>query len=231
MNHILIPAEKEPDCLKILRSNPIHTYGDLKDPCKDQVIGQLSELQNELCAYCERKFSRPELPNKPELALVPYIEHYLPQKKVPEHQLSWNNFLAVCSGKFYKTINDRKAGIKTDFCSHKRGDKSLNIDPRINEHIQTLYYDENHRICSTLFDDELNSILNLNFDEICRERADSFMDFDSTFIDEGERMILSRKEIIIKAISEVENEHPAYKNFILYRYYSQLKEIEKTPSI
>ncbi|MBK9931547.1 MAG: hypothetical protein IPP04_16950 [Saprospiraceae bacterium] len=231
MNHVVIPSENEPVCLKVFRSNPVHTYKDLEGECKREVVKQLSDLQNELCAYCERKFSRPELPIEPELAVIPHIEHYLPQapSKFPQLQLNWDNFLAVCSGKFYKDLNDRKAGIKTDFCSHKRGDSTLSLDPRVREHVQTLFYDGNHRICSKNkeFDKELNTVFNLNFDAICRDRADRYMDFDSIFMDDGERMNLTREEIISKAIPTVKNECPGYKSFILYRYNEELKELKQ----
>jgi len=164
---IKINKSEEPICLERVRNNPNATYESLSldVDCNKEVRQLLHDDQKGLCAYCQRIFESKI-----------FIEHYIAQAdndRGRELQLSYSNFLGACSGKYYL---DRKKGNKILFCSVNRGNSTLTINPESQSDIDTLSYDEESRIKSTntIYQKELDTILNLNFDDLCLDRQITF---------------------------------------------------------
>lgn len=197
MKFVNIPHDAEPDCLRLLEY-PKHSYhGDLKDECKREVQNRLSQFQNKLCAYCER-----------ELKGV-FIEHYLPISSHPSNQLDWSNFLAVCLGNFYpKPI--------VSFCNRSRKDLPLSLDPRIEKHMLTIYFDDVLiRSTDSIFDKELNEVLNLNCVELCTLRATKFMELENTFLEDAIENNLSQAAFYEKLRNYVRNNHLEFYSYLI----------------
>lgn len=208
---ILINRTNEPPCLAVLRNEENSSYEEsLQGDCKKQVTTQLDSDQKHLCAYCQRAFTS-----------TVFIEHYIPQSIDASKQLDYSNFLGVCSGKYY--VN-RKTGKAIMFCSVNRANHSLRLDPSNLNHVDTIYYDENFRICSSnrQFEEELNRILNLNFDELCLDRIDKFERTLKSYQDLGLKMKLSPVQIYTKALQIIKNKNPDFSGFLLYKYQKLL---------
>lgn len=196
---------KEPECLKELRETQGTKYDDLQGVCLSSTRGLLHNEQNGLCAYCQR-----------QLKSSVFIEHYIPQSKNSLLELEYTNFLGVCSGKYYL---DKITGQHIEFCSCSRGNKSLLVNPLDEDSIDTLFYDEKNRICSTdnQINDDLNKTLNLNFAEICEDRKNSYDNFLQSIFSIGQKMNLSKIEIYEKALRSIGTQTKEFHGFLVYR--------------
>lgn len=209
---ILIDKSPEPDCLKVLKTNPDNTYDDLEGDCKKEVQDSLFSDQYKLCAYCQSNFKS-----------TVFIEHYIPQTTDSKKALQYANFLGVCSGKYYL---DRKKGTKIDFCSHSRGSAELTINPEDSAHIATLTYDEENRIVSSdaVFNNELNHVLNLNFDDLCLDREIS-LETETQSVDElAIEMQIGKVEMYQKLIRSILTKPPKFSGFVLFRLNQYLQK-------
>ncbi len=204
---IHITKSEEPDCLKELREVPENKYENLQGECLNITRDLLYDDQKGLCAYCQRR-----------LTSTTFIEHYIPRSKDRSKELDFSNFLGVCSGKYYV---DKRTGKHIKFCSNIRGNEDLTISPLNETDIETLYYDENNKICSSNqpINNDLNSKLNLNFDELCEERQKSYDNFLKNIIDLGSKLGLSKIEIFEKALNVVRMKIPSYEfnSFLIFR--------------
>lgn len=230
MRQVKIISEKEPDCLKELRKDSNNNYDHLRDECRQQVKDTLVELQQGLCAYCERKI----LPSGVKGVSEVRIEHYIPinrgsKNKDPLLELGWDNFLGVCNGKIYDQI-------KGDFCSPKRGQTPLNVDPRNEDHIKTIRFDKDANIWSIndLINNDLKNekILNLNCEALVKKRVDAFDNIDSQFSDQGSFQKVSKNEFYRKTIKNIQEGNPEYQSFLLYAFRERLKiELDRSNHI
>lgn len=206
MNHIIIPPDIEPECLKSLRSDPVHTYNDLKGDCKYQVVEQLSGLQNELCAYCERK-------------LTGFIEHYLSINTHPDKQLDWDNFLAVCSGRLWTT--------NEVCCSQSKDNTILSLDPRKRECIDSIYFEgEFIRSKDMKWDGELNNILGLNCSSLINKRLARLKELEYTFLDDAIGNNLSELEFNQKLLRNVKNDFPEFYSYLIFSIESRIQTLK-----
>ena len=204
-----------PNCLTELKVKPDATYNDLQNPCKSIVQEQLKTEQKNLCAYCQRKFNS-----------AVFIEHYVPQSIDNTKQLDYNNFLGVCSGQYYL---DRKTGKSIRFCSVNRGNQDLTINPINQNDIDTIFYNENFQICSTdvIFQNELNVILNLNFDDLCIDREIAYEKELNAFFELAEALELDNPiELFSKAIRSVAISNPEFSGLLIYKFKEQLQFYE-----
>lgn len=211
---IQIPDDAEPECLSKLRAIPESEYRKgLKDNCKDQVERTLLKYQNNLCAYCQKSIEN-----------VKTIEHYISISQDTSLQLVWNNFLAVCSGNWY--LNG-PTDFKIIYCHKKKGHATVHFNPKIKEHIDSLYYDNECRLCSNdhTFNTDINKVLNLNFDQIRTARSDAFIKLDKIY----KRLSLERKltqaQSLNKAIKTIKSLNPEYSGFLLYFYIKKLNKL------
>ena len=127
-------------------------YDELLSSEKDVIKKILLEEQGYKCAYCMSKIS---MSNST-------IEHYIPRNGINGDMplsLDYRNLFAVCD-------TTRRCPKEEQTCDVKKGDKLLHIDPRLQEHIDTIYYDRSGYIRSSFssgtdnLDDDLNQILN-----------------------------------------------------------------------
>ena len=127
-------------------------YDELLSSEKDVIKKILLEEQGYKCAYCMSNIS---MSNST-------IEHYIPRKGTNGDMslsLDYRNLFAVCD-------TTRGCPEEEQTCDVKKGDKLLHIDPRLQEHIDTIYYDRSGYIRSSFssgtdnLDDDLNQILN-----------------------------------------------------------------------
>ena len=86
--------------------------------------------------------------------------------------LDYRNLFAVCD-------TTRGCPEEEQTCDVKKGDKLLHIDPCLQEHIDTIYYNRSGYIRSSFssgadnFDDDLNQILNLNSRQLVNNRVNA----------------------------------------------------------
>ena len=141
-------------------------YDDLVSEEKDAMKQVLLEEQGYKCAYC---MSNINMNNST-------IEHYIPRKGTNGDMslsLDYRNLFAVCD-------TTRGCPEEEQTCDVKKGDKLLHIDPRLQEHIDTIYYDRSGYIRSSFssgtdnFDDDLNQILNLNSRQLLNNRISAW---------------------------------------------------------
>ena len=102
-------------------------YDDLVSEEKDAMKQVLLEEQGYKCAYCMSNIS---MSNST-------IEHYIPRNGTNGDMslsLDYRNLFAVCD-------TTRGCPEEEQTCDVKKGNKLLHIDPRLQEHIDTIYYD------------------------------------------------------------------------------------------
>lgn len=210
MIYIEINQDQEPICLRELRLKG-ETYTALEGECMAATREVLKSEQYGYCAYCEQRFRS-----------VVHIEHYVSQQYDPTRDLDFSNYLGICFGREYPNINDKNKGKQTHIrhCGNNRGDRELNIDPRIESHINMIYYENDATIKSTddKHNQDLDVKLNLNFEKLKTDRDEAFKKSYSLVINVGLRMGLSNIEIIEKAIIEVDKRHTEFSGYLKYRY-------------
>lgn len=214
----LIIKKSEPVCLTSLRVIT-NDYNELKDECRIEVIDGLLAETDGLCAYCEKKLN---VNNK----IVCTIEHYNCQSgDNVDNNLDYNNFFAMCTGKFYmnKLTNDH-----ISHCGNNRSNLMLNIDPRNKEHIDTLYFDDYAHLKSTIdvFQNDINDILNLNFEELINLRIKSFINFFQNLYTSNKKFP-KNDEFKRKAFQTLENSKPSYYSFIKFQLNKKLNKPSK----
>lgn len=220
---IKINRTQEPTCLTELKERPNVNYvNDLQEPCKEIVRTQLRADQKGLCAYCQRKFNTTN-PDKPKIST--FIEHYEAQTDFPEKQLDYDNFFAVCSGKYY--VN-RKTGKHISFCSKERGSNDLTINPAKETHIDTIYYDDDNKIHSSnpTFENELNDTLKLNFADLLIDREIAFDEEDKIIMEMADELELTPIEAYAQGIRSIIKRNPEFSGLLYYKFERLLEYFE-----
>ena len=135
--------------VEFLQQNKNAHFDDMPSDVKQILRDSLLKEQGYLCAYCMSKIDDQHTK----------IEHYEPRNK--ENELNYKNLLAVCEGNF--SGNDEKH----QHCDTKKGNKTLEIDPKNKYHISQISYKPNGTIYSRneKINYDLNVTLNLNDDE------------------------------------------------------------------
>jgi len=126
-------------------------------PVKDDIRQQLLSEQGHLCAYCMRRIHADTMK----------IEHWHCQANYPAEQLIYANMLGVCPG----NEGQPKAN---QTCDTYKGNNDLLYNPAYpTDHPRLeIYYDGTGKISSrnTVFDTQLNQILNLNWSRLKENR-------------------------------------------------------------
>lgn len=137
-------------------------YDTLRNPLKSNVIELLLKEQGHICAYCMRR-----IPDERKGTPHVKIEHWNARNGEhgetcgPYGALSYDNFLAVCSG----NQNDWSKGKEEKLtCDASRGNKKLVVNPLNAETLSTIYYTEDGLITADDPDikKDLTITLNLN---------------------------------------------------------------------
>lgn len=189
------------------------TYDELYNDEKDELKGILLNEQNYLCAYCMSKIN---MDNSS-------IEHYIPRN--PEEpsdndtSLDYTNLFAVCTTS--KNLPDNEK-----YCEAKRGNTELHINPTVQAHIDTISYNRNGNIFSSipLFQTDIDETLNLNCLFLCRNRQSAL----SAFLRQMNNKKSGRwnKEYISRIISRLESRETSvpYVGYILFFLKKRLNQ-------
>lgn len=187
-------------------------YDELDSTEKEKLKDILIPEQNNRCAYCTKRIDSNNST----------IEYYIPRKGKDgdmSKSLDYNNLFAVCN-------STRNLPLKQQTCDVKKGDKLLHIDPRLQNHIDTVRYDKKGIISSdnSEFDDDLNSVLNLNSPTLVSNR---FSAFNALLINmdkkKGGSWTKEYIENILDKYKSNDNCTP-YAGFIIYRLEQRLQK-------
>ena len=144
---IYIQKKKEPSSFKNYKKTitPIPTFDGMHGDIKNELRNSLLEEQGYICAYCMKRIRDPRKIK---------IEHL--QHRNSKNELDYHNLLAVCDGEMNNGDPNRFT------CDTRKKDQEMNISPLNKHDMETIFYNENGRILSTEFQDDLDLILNLN---------------------------------------------------------------------
>lgn len=150
-----------PPSLTAHRQTPHSDYDNYED--KDALRHALADEQRGLCCYCMGRI-------RPEVGAMK-IEHWQSRADHPGKQLDYRNLLGTCMGGEGKPFSDQH-------CDTRKGDNELSKNPANPEHaIEALVrYDPDGTIWSndSMFDNQLNQILNLNLFRLKEHRKSVF---------------------------------------------------------
>ncbi|NTU45842.1 MAG: TIGR02646 family protein [Chlorobiaceae bacterium] len=157
---IAVTKRTEPQSLQQYRLQEGAVYdGENFTPVKQDIRDQLVAEQGYLCAYCMGRIEPDDRNMK--------IEHWHSRKKYPAQQLNYTNLLGCCSG------NEGQPDTHAH-CDTKKRNADLLYNPAEPSHHSRLkiHYEFNGTIKSedTLFDRQLNGILNLNYSRLMENR-------------------------------------------------------------
>jgi uncharacterized protein (TIGR02646 family) len=171
----LIQKSKEPNNLQEHRALKGTDY---KSYCRDIGLGEnvppsglrgvLLTDQGFICAYCMKRIPHKFIEKEIEKDDFK-IEHFINQKSQRsidnKLDITFTNMLACCMG------NEGKKEI-FQTCDTRKGKKPLTISPFEASHIRTIKYAPDGSIHSTndIFEKEIDQILNLNEDNLKRQR-------------------------------------------------------------
>lgn len=126
---------------------------------KDDVRNSLAAEQGAICCYCMGRI-------EPEWGEMK-IEHWRSQTRYPADQLSYQNLLGGCMGGEGQPYREQH-------CDTRKGDADLKYNPADpGHHVETriLYLaDGTIQASDAVFDEQLNSILNLNLQRLKNSR-------------------------------------------------------------
>lgn len=118
---------------------------------KSSLRQSLLEEQGYLCAYCMKRIRY----NKDIK-----IEHY--HARNAENQFDYKNLLAVCTGNVTASNMKTHMDPKRFTCDSMKKDQTLHIDPQNQTDMNTIYYDNQGKIYSNRYQEDLDNLLNLN---------------------------------------------------------------------
>lgn len=153
-----INKKSEPNSLTKYRLQPNATYdGPNFTPIKNDIRVSLLIEQGYICAYCMRRISISNMK----------VEHWACQHANPTLQLSYKNLLGCCNGNEGNPPKDQT-------CDTSKGGQLLSYSPSESTHrIESkVMFSLDGRILSddVGFDEELNTVLNLNHARLKRNR-------------------------------------------------------------
>lgn len=134
---------------------------------KSIVASQLVKEQFGLCAYCMSRITNDATFGKSRKHSNCKIEHFKSQSKYPDLQLDYKNMLGCCNG-------NEGAPLKYQTCDTRKGDKELLFNPADENDCKKMnikfYRDGTIHSSNKDFDEQLNSVLNLNEPQLVSNR-------------------------------------------------------------
>ncbi len=138
---ILIRKSPEPADWRRQRRTPgVDFDGTEKTVLRDSLLKE----QGYLCAYCMKRI---------RLAKDVKIEHY--QARNPQNQFDYENLLAVCTGNATLLEQNNKVDPERFTCDSRKRNQELHINPQNETDMQTVYYDNQGRVYSDLYQDAM----------------------------------------------------------------------------
>ena len=169
---VRIIKQTEPKELSAYKRTQNCSYSGLRGKDKIAVYKALIKEQYGLCAYC---MCRIFYENEAERNIQ--IEHFLPQSENElgtAKSLDYKNMLGVCDGGISYNKRNKFPSNENISCDAYKGDKRLSLNPSDKDDFEKMkiYYSSSGRIHSenSHFDEELNSVLNLNTQRLIDER-------------------------------------------------------------
>lgn len=158
-------------------------------PDKIDVKNALLAEQGFLCAYCMRRIGVHSMK----------IEHWAAQNPIEGYgedtSLSYHNMLGVCMGK-----EGERPSKQT--CDTHKGNKALTIDPRRQEHIDSIFYDHNGTIGSTdaRLHNDIDTILNLNGEGTdLKENRKAVLNALNAYLKKQQAQGIWKRDLLLKA--------------------------------
>lgn len=175
----LIQKSKEPNDLQVHRGQNGTDYESFK---RDVGLGDISpatglrksllDEQGYICAYCMKRIPHSHTENGATSDKMK-VEHFVPQTNATsiaqKLDITYTNMFACCMGN-----HGQREAFET--CDTRKGESSLTITPLREADIRTLIYGADGSIFSTnaTFETEINQILNLNEDNLKRQREEIY---------------------------------------------------------
>ena len=154
---IKIIKQREPNQWKERCSTPGATFEAVPE-----LITSLLEEQGYICAYCTRRIPQRDTNSNEKHR----IEHIKCQERYPEHQLRYSNIVICCPG-----------AIDNDYhCDKKKGNSDITFALFTDTFFETLGYstfDGRIRTSNPSWNNEINSILNLNNKLLMKNRKEA----------------------------------------------------------
>lgn len=131
------------------------TYEDLDRDVKTELRDSLLAEQFGVCAYCQKKLVK-------DIKIEHHCERSICNGKdgTIDRTLDYTNLLAVCIGKGGRE-NDLHCDTKKATLDKNKG-LPMTINPLNQSHIKTITYSSTGLIHSSIYEEEINTILNLN---------------------------------------------------------------------
>jgi uncharacterized protein (TIGR02646 family) len=162
----------EPISLAQHRATPHSNYDNYQD--KDTLRQYLVAEQRSICCYCLSRIRATANEMK--------VEHWHSQAGHPVEQLDYSNLLGTCLGNVGQPEADQ-------YCDTYKGDKNLSRNPATAMHMieSLIHFEPDGRISSSdpSFNDELNSVLNLNVAFLVNSRRAALAAFKRTLVKRG----------------------------------------------
>lgn len=154
---VIIKKNVPPNSLVAHKNKSFSSYDNFEQ--KDDIRKSLLSEQFSLCAYCMGKIQITSMK----------IEHFKCQAKYPSLELDYNNMLGCCTG------NENKPQ-KMQTCDTKKGDMELLFNPSNPsdyDKLQIAFLDDGTIFSrDEKFDEQLNTVLNLNTEQLKHNRKD-----------------------------------------------------------
>lgn len=147
--------------IKIEKTREPHSWTEhrLTDGAEYEATSDLRDAlladQGYICAYCMRRIPA----HDKGTTETTRIEHIIPQSKLTrEQRMDYRNMVICCPGAMTSTFE------KDCHCDRHKGEKPISFSPLDQNFINTLSYNTDGSIISTntIYDREINEILNLN---------------------------------------------------------------------
>jgi uncharacterized protein (TIGR02646 family) len=207
---VSITKQQEPESLTEYkkRQNPTYEYFPLKEDIRKALIYE----QHGVCAYCMDRITKDKM----------RIEHFKCQKKYSGEALNYNNMLGCCTGHegYDKQLTH---------CDVHKQDLELKYNPANQPDSQKMqiYYGNDGYIYSkdADFNDQINSVLNLNNKYIINNRKQIIENlFASLNKKKGTRNKAQIKSYIKKYMTDTGSGYCPYFGVVLYFLNKKLQQ-------
>ncbi|MGL5624020.1 retron system putative HNH endonuclease [Cetobacterium sp.] len=169
----MIKIKKNPPPLSftLYLKNQDATFDNMPSQVKSDLRESLLKEQGYICAYCMIKLENDANKTK--------IEHYISKDEDISKELEYTNLFVVCKG-------NEGSGNKALTCDTKKGNCKLEVDPKLDAHMATIYYGSDGKIYSSnrIFNHELNKTLNLNYNKgyLISNRKSTLYEFKQKYL-------------------------------------------------
>lgn len=217
----MIPIHKQsvPQVLIDYKRDKNATFSDFRG--KSIVAFQLVKEQFGLCAYCMSRITGNTTYDENGRHGSCKIEHFKSQSKYPDLQLEYKNMLGCCNG-------NEGAPLKYQTCDTHKGDKELLFNPADENDCKKMdikfYRDGTIHSGNKVFEEQLNSVLNLNESRLVSNRK-ALLEAVFAVLAKKKQSTDSEIENLIKIWSKIDN--GMHKPYFYVAVYYLKKHLRK----